>query len=1338
MNKKINRKSTAVHTAEDSDRQLHLDIPEEPNRIRHEWRNMYTHEDLEQAARFVNRGQCKAFTIDPYWARAFVGPSDFRATIRGEASSYSCGWKPEWIECTCVKGSDRSAGKRRAKYGWYDDDYDPLFKQTCAHTAAVFLLWEKEHGPWEFTETEEEKRIRLEEEERERRLREEEEQRAREEKKRREMIQKEQELRKKQKKEEEPKKCPVTKFLKDHCEFRNDSYFDIEKSLSSVKTNLYEVHRAEKMLAADVNVKETAEVSITFSQTGEQMLIADMDVFDEVDEDDLNQPQIKMTRGTLTEHRCRCKGYYYSEYYYSMYENKREFCAHELVLLCKLNDYIRLHNPGDATDKAALRFFKAMAEAPLAAEESRQPDANADKKKTLVLKPLLIMDDKKPKLAFRIGFVGSKLIMLKRTRDLADYYEKEALYSPTKTVQIDFSKNDFTDESAPWLTFLLQRISDTAHINATLQSRNSWYSVPQAKVQDREILDGAMLDRFYDLAEGTVCDLQDKTAKGGISSIAVGHRNLQVTIYSEKICDRGGGILGIELKGCMPVIIKGSTDSYILDKNALSRISKEEAKALKPFDSVADAAGNIHFKVGKQNLAEFYYRVVPELTGQSFIDFRDDIADEVAPILPPEPVFTFRMDIQDGEIYCLAYVDYDGKERKLSDRTGGAEYRDIAQEERVNEVLLKFFSACDRKEGLYREEADEDALYNLLQDGIAELSRYGTVMGTDAFNKVKLRNTPKFSLGVSIDSGIMDLELISRDVSPEELLDILNSYKKKKKYHVLKNGDFVNFSDRDELDALIELTAGMDIDTEGLARGKMQLPAFRALYLDKLLEEHDALASSRDRTYRNLIKNFRTIKDSDYEVPQSMADTLRTYQSYGYKWLKTLHEAGFGGILADEMGLGKTVQAIALFRSWHDEGLDAPVLVVCPASLVYNWQEEINRFAPEISVSVIAGNAEERKQAAKDLKSAKKGHFTEVNIISYDLLRRDIKNFDKVIFRAVMIDEAQYIKNQKAAMTKAVKGVKASQRFALTGTPIENRLAELWSIFDFLMPGFLYDYSTFSERFETPIVKGKDKDASEKLKQMVRPFILRRLKNDVLKDLPEKLEEVRYARFDDEQRKVYDGQVVLMKSLIGRSSNSGEDKLRILAEITRLREICCDPSLILEDYNGSSAKRDACMELIESAMEGGHRMLLFSQFTSMLALLEEDLKERKIDYYKITGSTPKEQRLKLVHQFNEGDTPVFLISLKAGGTGLNLVGADVVIHYDPWWNLAVQNQATDRAHRIGQQKKVAVYRMIIKDTIEEKILALQEAKKDLAEGILSGEGKSLFELSTEELLGLLE
>ncbi|HAE15631.1 MAG TPA: hypothetical protein DCG51_03685, partial [Erysipelotrichaceae bacterium] len=359
-------------------------------------------------------------------------------------------------------------------------------------------------------------------------------------------------------------------------------------------------------------------------------------------------------------------------------------------------------------------------------------------------------------------------------------------------------------------------------------------------------------------------------------------------------------------------------------------------------------------------------------------------------------------------------------------------------------------------------------------------------------------------------------------------------------------------------------------------------------------------------------------------------------------------------------------------------------------------------------------------------------------ITSYDLLKRDIGLYEDMHFSYQILDEAQFVKNPRAAVSRSVRIIHSDHRIALTGTPIENRLSELWSIFDYLMPGFLYSYEDFRSRFETPITRSRDETATEQLRRMVSPFILRRLKEDVLKDLPEKLEEIRYAGFDEEQQKLYDGQVVRMREMIASlDQNSGENKIRILAEMTRIRQICCDPSLLVDGYTGGSAKREACLDLIRSAVEGGHKMLVFSQFTSMLELLEEDLHKEDIPYYKITGATSKEDRMKFVQQFNTDETPVFLISLKAGGTGLNLTGADVVIHYDPWWNLAAQNQATDRAHRIGQTKKVNVFRLIVRDTIEERILEMQAAKKDLADSILTGEMTSLGSLSKEELLELL-
>ena len=401
---------------------------------------------------------------------------------------------------------------------------------------------------------------------------------------------------------------------------------------------------------------------------------------------------------------------------------------------------------------------------------------------------------------------------------------------------------------------------------------------------------------------------------------------------------------------------------------------------------------------------------------------------------------------------------------------------------------------------------------------------------------------------------------------------------------------------------------------------------------------------------------------------------------------------------------------------------------------MFNWGEEFARFAPELKVTLVTGGQDARKELLEEWKDS------DVLVTSYDLLRRDIALYEEKEFRYQVIDEAQYIKNHATAASKAVKVIKSRTRYALTGTPIENRLSELWSIFDYLMPGFLYGYDVFRREIESPVVKHQDEEAMERLKKMVSPFILRRVKEDVLKDLPEKLEVTRYVRFESGQQKLYDAQVLKLRESIesGGQEEFNKNRFRILAEITKLRQICCDPALCFENYDKGAAKAEACIDLVRSAIEGGHRILLFSQFTSMLDILKRELDSAEISYYVITGSTPKQERLELVKKFNKGDTPLFLISLKAGGVGLNLTGADVVIHYDPWWNVAAQNQATDRAHRIGQTKKVTVYKLIAKNTIEEKIQKLQETKKNLADQVIGGETGQLGGMSREDLLELLE
>ena len=407
--------------------------------------------------------------------------------------------------------------------------------------------------------------------------------------------------------------------------------------------------------------------------------------------------------------------------------------------------------------------------------------------------------------------------------------------------------------------------------------------------------------------------------------------------------------------------------------------------------------------------------------------------------------------------------------------------------------------------------------------------------------------------------------------------------------------------------------------------------------------------------------------------------------------------------------------------------------MVCPASLVYNWRAEAERFSPDLDVCCLTGTKAERRDALR--------HATEHDLVvtSYDLLRRDVEELSEQRFSCVALDEAQYIKNNQTKVARAARALNADVRFALTGTPIENRLQELWSIFDFLMPGMLGSVDSFTRRFANPIAAGNEVTA-ESLRALVSPFILRRNKRDVLRDLPDKNETIVFASMEGEQDKLYRANAERLALSIQNQlpEEFAVSRIKILAELTKLRQICCDPHLVYENYHGGSAKLDTCMELVSQAVDGGHQLLLFSQFTSMFELIEQRLKKEKIRWLKLTGATSKEERVRLVESFQAGEAPVFLISLKAGGVGLNLTAADVVIHYDPWWNVAAENQATDRTYRIGQTREVSVFKIIAKGTIEERIQEMQERKRDLAESVIGGEAISSAAISREDLLALLD
>ena len=1007
------------------------------------------------------------------------------------------------------------------------------------------------------------------------------------------------------------------------------------------------------------------------------------------------------------------------------WEYKKNLCVHEAALLFLVQNYLRINRPGDATDFYGYVMMQSFRNIRRGGIAQLLPDVQPFR-----LEPRLEKQYDVLHLSFRLG--QEKLLVVKNLSDLVEAVESnESMKFGTKTM---YSFAGCTWEEKSWQYY--QFIRDCVRQE---QERSEYFYQSMRYFEESDPIKasiplfGSRLDQFYSLCEGLTVECTDKTRDGwGKRKVTLCQKDPSVQLSIRKNVDTEGIFQGIWVNGSFPELFHGTEYYYYLEDTFLCRLGQEMATQLAPF--IQMRSPEVQFQVGRRNLSEFFYRVLPGI--QDFVTVRWKDQELIESYLPPEVKFQFYIDYENRQVACQPKAVYGDVSFSLTDHyqkhVVKVSFREYEREQDAIEILQKYFTGIQVADQSFYTQEEED-VFQLLEHGLHELMEIGEVHLTDSVRGLMLGRKPKIKVGVSVESSLMNLTIGSEDLSREELLELLASYQKKKKYYRLKSGQFLSLANR-EYEEMAQMVDALHITKKELLEDNIHLPAYRALYLDQMLEQNEQLYAKRDHHFKQLIKDFKTVRDSEYEVPESLQEVLRNYQTYGFRWLKTMEQYGFGGILADDMGLGKTLQVITLLLSAREAGRLKTSLIVAPASLVYNWKEEFLKFAPQIAVCVLNGNQKERMEILADWQQ------WDVLITSYDLLKRDIAWYDQKCFQYQIIDEAQYIKNHGTAAAKAIKVIQSRVRIALTGTPIENRLSELWSIFDYLMPGFLYGYDTFRKELEIPIVKNQDEEAMQKLKRMVSPFILRRLKTEVLQELPEKLEEVQYVKLSNQQQKLYDAQVTHMLSMLrGESAESYQkNKLKILAEITKIRQICCDPSLLFESYHGESAKCDACLDLIQSALAGGHKMLVFSQFTSMLEILEQRLADDKISYYKITGTTPKEKRLELVNQFNENEVPVFLISLRAGGTGLNLTGADLVIHYDPWWNVAAQNQATDRAHRIGQKKTVSVVKLIVKDSIEEKILHMQEAKQNLADEILNSDGGSLMSMTKEELMKLLE
>lgn len=648
--------------------------------------------------------------------------------------------------------------------------------------------------------------------------------------------------------------------------------------------------------------------------------------------------------------------------------------------------------------------------------------------------------------------------------------------------------------------------------------------------------------------------------------------------------------------------------------------------------------------------------------------------------------------------------------------------------ERIESFISEYSEDIDTNLHVASMSLDREKTYEFLNEGLELLMKRCDVFISDALKSVGTKKRYAISVGVHVKSNLLELNINSTDFPIDELSEILKSYRKRKRFYRLKNGQLISL-ESDDLDELNQVMNDNNLQVDKIKQGTLQVPLYRSFGMNETLDKTNHLLISRSASFTNCIKNFNS-QENDFKIKPHYKAILREYQSSGVQWLSLLKNYQFGGILADDMGLGKTLQVIALLDSLESK---LPNLVICPASLILNWEDEVRKFSPTLKCLAIHGTQSYRQECISHIEEY------DLCVTSYDYIKRDLEFYQAHQFNYVILDEAQYIKNQKTKNATSVKALNCINRLALTGTPIENSLAELWSIFDFLMPNYLFNYHYFKNHFEVPIVKENNDEIQGKLKRLVEPFILRRLKSNVLKELPEKFEQTITIDFNEDEEKLYLAHAMqIAKELQSQIKSNSVDKIQVLAMITKLRQLCIEPRILFENIYTNSSKMEACLDIIQTFNENKKKILLFSSFTSVFKYFIEELAKQNIKFHLLTGETDKLERHKIVDEFQNDDSTVFLISLKAGGTGLNLTAAEGVIHFDPWWNLSAQNQATDRTHRIGQKNIVQVYKLIMKNSIEEKITKLQETKKNLADTFIENNEGSLTRLSPEQLLDLFK
>ena len=876
-------------------------------------------------------------------------------------------------------------------------------------------------------------------------------------------------------------------------------------------------------------------------------------------------------------------------------------------------------------------------------------------------------------------------------------YGKEFTYDP--------NVHYFSEEDEDILNFIEEYISlnepfersfSVQRITKNVFGNNKTLFIPQAALR-----------RFFD-------NINDKTIM-----FTQGLNSIYAEVYKEDLpiefnINEEDGEIKISSNEDMPIKLTYKGDVYLYN-NKIYLPNKKQIKNYNFINDIFSKKPTITFK--NKEKQEVFNKVIPVFeTISKEINIDENLAKN---IIKEKPSFEVYFDRDRKKTWATIKAIYGNVNFNILKNVKENEYviRDLNEENEIEKILNEF--SFYRNKDVFMFNGDDEKLFDLLKNDLSLLKEKATIYYSDRFKERRVYGASSLNAKISEGRGnYLEFSFNIENVNENEYKKIINAFKDNRRFFKLKDESFVDLKDK-EVIKLLNLIDNLSEDSS-IKSNEIKIHKSKAVFINESIKDNSLSFIHGKNIVEHISNKIESLTDINYEVPKDLKAKLRDYQLTGFNWFKTLSYYEFGGILADEMGLGKTLQTITFLLS--EKGKKS--VIVTPTSLIYNWKSEFEKFAPNLNIKIIHGNKEERVFT--------KEYINEYDVLltTYGTLRNDYNLYEDINFDYCIIDEAQNIKNSLSQSSEVVKKLNAKVKFALTGTPIENNLMELWSLFDYIMPGYLYSKKKFQDKFI------KNEKGIIELKKYIKPFILRRLKNDVMSELPDKIEKRYVVEMTKEQKKVYKTYIDDIKNKM-KEKDLIKDKITIFSYLTKLRQLALDPGILVDGYIGGSGKIDVTVDLINEFINNNHKILLFSQFTSVLDSIKTIFDAEGIEYFYLDGSTKASERVSLVNEFNNSNkVKVFLISLKAGGTGLNLTSADVVIHFDPWWNPAIEDQATDRAHRFGQKNVVEVIKLISKGSIEEKIIKLQESKKEIINEIMNGNytnGGFLSSLDADEI-----